>query len=131
MYTFFQSVKYQMLHEMTALEVTSSQIAPRTDRRSLPAPVGAAPVADNSDAVEKKEQGTEQHEVTKTYSREYYQKHRESILARQKAYREKNSEKIKASRRKYAEGHREQLREYARSYYAKKKAERTMQPAEA
>ena len=97
MYTFFQSVKYQMLHEMTALEVSSSQIAPRSERRSLPAPIGAAPAVNCNDAVEEEGQNVDQQKTGKAYRQEYYQKHRESILASQKAYRErKKAEKAKS-----------------------------------
>lgn len=60
--------------------------------------------------------------------REYYKKHREKLLAYQKAYRKAHPEKIKKRKQEYNATHREEINAYWREYHSKhklRKKERT------
>lgn len=58
----------------------------------------------------------------KYYAGEYFESHKEKILARKKDWLERNNEKMKAYWKAYNEAHREEIRVKKHVYYLKRKA---------
>jgi len=57
-------------------------------------------------------------EYRKRYKRQYREKNKNDVLAKDKIYRQKNKEKITEQARKYRAINKEKMKEYARKYYS-------------
>jgi len=60
----------------------------------------------------------------RNWTRRYYDRHREYLLARNREWCEKNKERVKEYRRQYQQQHREEIRAYSKKWYEEHKEER-------